>query len=79
MRLFLILLFTLLLSSIAYCDTWTIENDKVYYNDSKVYISAEPHTVWNEDVEIQLTSKIYTGKINVLFGFNTSQVTPSRH
>jgi len=54
-----------------------IEGSKVFVNDSNAYISAEPHTLKSSDyVEFDIKSKTYTGDINVIWGFNTSNTIP---
>lgn len=77
-KLILFILLIIMSFSVLGADPWTIEGNKVYINDSTAYISAEPHTAWNEYVTVELISKQFTGDINVLFGFDTSQVTPKR-
>jgi len=58
---------------------WTIEGDKVYYEDAKVYLSAEPHTLSQSGwVYFNVTSKVYTGDIDVVFGFNTEFARPKK-
>lgn len=57
---------------------WTIENDTVYINNSWVYLSASPHTIASDGwVEFELESKILSGDIDVIWGFNTSEAKPS--
>lgn len=59
--------------------SYTIEGDKVFIDDSKAYISATPHTLSSSGwVEFNLTSKTYTGNIDLSLGFNTSEVRPTR-
>lgn len=56
---------------------WTIEGNKVYVNDSNVYISAEPHTLENSGyVYFNLTSKFYSGNIDVVWGFDINYLQP---
>ncbi len=62
-------------------DNWIIDNstNSVYVDDSKVFISVSPHTLKESgDIIIDLKSKIYTGNIDVIFGFNTSNVKPTK-
>ncbi|MHA1482091.1 MAG: LamG domain-containing protein [Candidatus Heimdallarchaeaceae archaeon] len=58
---------------------WIVEGDKVYTNDSKVYISAYPHTLSDSGwVYFNITSKVYTGNVDVVWGFNTTELRPRR-
>lgn len=60
-------------------EDWTIEGNRVYVEDSNVYISAFPHTITgNEYVYFNFTSKIYEGNIDVVFGFNTTTFKPRK-
>jgi len=60
-----------------YGTDWIIDGDKVYVNDSRIYMSAEPHTLTkSEDLEINLISKVFTGDVNFVFGFNNTQMKP---
>lgn len=64
-----------LISSLG--ENWIINGNKVYINDEKVYISAEPHTfIFDDKVEFTIQSKVYTGDVDVVFGFDTEQVKP---
>lgn len=56
---------------------WTVEDNSVYVDDDKVYINVTPHTLIDDgEVEIELLSKVYTGNIDVMFGFNTDNAVP---
>ena len=56
---------------------WTIDGNKVYVDDANVYLSAEPHTIYQSGyVYFNLTSKQYSGDIDVLWGFDTSITKP---
>ncbi len=58
-------------------ENWTIESDKVFINDSNVFISAEPHTLQQPGyVEFLVRSKVYTGDVDLVFGFDTERVKP---
>jgi len=49
-----------------------IEGDMVYVDDSKIYLSAEPHTITSSDeVVFNLVSKVFEGDVDILFGINT--------
>ena len=64
-------------TAIAQSDPWTIDGNKVYVNDSKAYISAEPHTITQSGyVEYELISKVYDGPVNVIYGFNSDNSLP---
>ena len=55
---------------------YTLVGDSVYINDSNVYINITPHTSNNPIIEFK--SKSFTGNIDVVFGFNTSSVAPTK-
>lgn len=68
-----LLLFSFPISALDY----TIENNKVYIDDSHIFLSAEPHTLTESGyVYYNLTSKHFTGDIDICFGFNTLQCRP---
>lgn len=61
----------------AETDGGIISGDKVYINDSMAYLVAYPHTITDSGyVNFNLTSKIFSGDIDVVWGFNTSLVKP---
>ena len=71
-----ILVFLLLVcGSYAFSD-YTIEGNSVYVNDSKVFLSATPHTSYGQPIEISFLSKIYTGDINMIYGFPDDTYIP---
>jgi hypothetical protein len=51
------------------------DGDDVYVNDSNIYIRST--AVSNQPV-IELMSKEYTGDINIVFGFNTTKMRPTK-
>jgi len=53
---------------------WIIEGNSVYIDDNLVYINVTPHTSNNPIIEFK--SKIYSGEVDVVVGFNTSEVIP---
>jgi uncharacterized protein YxeA len=60
-------------------NNYIINGDTVYIDDSKVYLSATPHTLsCSEWVYFNLTSKVYTGNIDACWGFNTSVSKPTK-
>lgn len=60
-------------------NNYIIDNDTVYIDDSKVYLSATPHTLSSSGwVYFNLTSKVYTGNIDACWGFNTSVSKPTK-
>jgi hypothetical protein len=64
---------------INYTGNWTMDGNAVYIDDSNVYIRASPHTLSSSGwIYFNLTSKVYTGNIDVVFGFNTTEVKPTR-
>jgi hypothetical protein len=76
---FSFLIFIVLCGSINATDNYIINNNSVYINDSEVYLSATPHTLSSSGwVYFNLTSKVYTGNIDVCWGFNTSISKPTK-
>jgi hypothetical protein len=60
-------------------DNYIINGDTVYIDDSKVYLSATPHTLSSSGwVYFNLTSKVYTGNIDACWGFNTTVSKPKK-
>lgn len=54
-----------------------IIGDAVVVNDSRTYLSAEPHTIASSGwVEFTLISKQYSGDIDVVWGFNQTVSRP---
>lgn len=64
--------------SIQYVVGYEIIGDKVVIDDSNVYLATYPHTV-NESgwVYFNLTSKIYEGNIDVVWGFDSTKTRPT--
>lgn len=54
---------------------FTKSNGDVFINNSQAYILSQDNT--NHPM-IEIMSKNYTGNVNVVFGFNTEEVTPTR-
>jgi len=51
-------------------ENYIIDGDKVYINDSKLYLSASPVNLSGTGyVELELESKVFSGDISVAFGF----------
>jgi hypothetical protein len=60
-------------------NNYIINEDTVYTDNSKVYLSATPHTLSSSGwVYFNLTSKVYTGNIDACWGFNTSVSKPTK-
>jgi hypothetical protein len=68
---------------------YTIDDNKVYIDDTNVYLSAEPHTFRLKDcktengktlcpINFTLVSKKFTGVIDAVWGFDTTSVKPKR-
>jgi len=58
-------------------DDWIIDGDMVYIDNDKVYASAEPHTINGRQwVEFNFRSKVYTGDVSFVWGFDTPDVKP---
>ena len=71
-----LLIFFLFLSPVM---AYTIDGDTVYINDSNVYLSATPHTIYSSGwVYFNLTSKVYSGDIDAVWGFDTSITKPTK-
>jgi len=57
---------------------WMIEGNSVFVNDTRVYIKAIPHTLNKSGyVTFEFKSKVYTGDIDICFGFNRSVIKPT--
>jgi len=75
--LFIFPAFLLLALIVTADDPWIIDGNKVYVDDAKVYISAEPHTLTGSGwVYFDILSKVYTGEVDVVFGFDTDSLQP---
>ena len=75
----IIIVFLLLICGISTADNYIINDDTVYIDDSEVYLSATPHTLSSSGwVYFNLTSKVYTGDIDVVWGFNTTVSKPTK-
>ena len=76
---FFISLFFIFFCGNTIADGYTVIGDTVFINDSNVYLSASPHTLSGSGwVYFNLTSKVYTGNIDVVWGFNTSVTKPKQ-
>lgn len=57
--------------------TLEYDGDTVFVNDSNAFLSATPHTVQGvQPVEFVVQSKVFTGNVNVLFGYNGEYLKP---
>lgn len=54
---------------------WTQNGSEVYFEDNRIYISAEDNTLIPI---VSFNTKNYTGNVNIAFGFNTQQVKPTK-
>lgn len=55
---------------------YVTQGDSVYIDDSNVFISVTPHTLPSSgEIIINLTSKIYSGPIDLVGGFNRDDVS----
>ena len=78
-KIFIIIVFLLLICGTSTADNYIINSDTVYIDDSKVYLSATPHTLSSSGwVYFNLTLKVYTGNIDACWGFNTSVSKPTK-
>lgn len=74
---YMILFSFVLLFSLTSISAYIIEGNKIYIDDDKVYISANPHTITeNGWVIFDVRSKVYTGDMDVILGFDTTKVKP---
>ena len=72
-----LLLVSLVLSAVpvqAASPNWTISGNKVYIDDSNVYLSASPYTLGSSGwVEFEVQSKKYSGEVDVGWGFTSDE------
>jgi len=60
-------------------EDWTIDGSRVYIDNPQVYLSADPHTIYGSGwVEFTLSSKQFSGDADVIWGFNTPSVRPTK-
>ena len=60
-------------------ENYIIKDNMVYIDNSDAFISATPHTLVGAGwVEFNFTSKIYTGDIDIVLGFDTEALKPKR-
>ena len=53
--------------------------DIVFINDSRVYLSATPHTITQSQyVYFNLTSKVFTGDADLVWGFDREEAKPTK-
>ena len=58
---------------------YVVSGDYVYVNDSKALILAYPHTIHSSGwVYFNITSKKYSGDVDAVLGFNTTEAKPVR-
>jgi len=59
-------------------EDWIIDGDTVYVDDSKVYASATPHTIYGADeVVFEFESKQYSGDVDFCWGFDETVMKPT--
>lgn len=67
-------------TTVVYYETnqnYIIDGNKVYIDDSNLYLSAEPHTLSNSgEVIFNLISKNYEGSADIVFGFDYPTTQP---
>lgn len=57
---------------------WIIDGNKVYVDDSLVYASATPHTIFGGgDVVFEFKSKVFTGDVDFCWGFDQGIIKPT--
>jgi hypothetical protein len=56
----------------------SIDGDSVFIDDSNLYMSATPHTLYSSgSVEFKLISKVYEGSADIIFGFDYPTTKPT--
>ncbi len=56
---------------------YQIDGNSVFIDDSRAYISVTPHTLYSSGyVYYTIKSKVYSGDVDVVFGFNTETGKP---
>jgi len=56
---------------------WSFDGNKVYINDSRAYISAEPYLIKKpENVTFELKTKNYDGELNFVYLFDEKTIQP---
>lgn len=53
---------------------WVITGDSVWIDDDRVFINVTPHTSNHPIIQVQ--PKTYTGDVDIILGFDTTQVEP---
>jgi hypothetical protein len=77
MKIGILIMVLAIIPSLVMAQDWIVDGNRVYVNDSNVFISAEPHTLRvGGEVNFKLISKGYTGNIDVVFGFNETNARP---
>jgi len=73
-------IFTIAMSFGSVSDqSWVIDGDRVYINDNNVFLQAKPHTLYSSGwVYFNLTSKVYAGDIDVVWGFDIGTARPTK-
>lgn len=67
----------LFLNSISAPNSYDIIGNSVVFDNNKLFLNVTPHTLFSSgNVEFELISKIYSGNVNAIWGFDTSQATP---
>ena len=63
----------------SHTTNWNISGETVFFDDENAYLSAKPHTVTSPGwVEFIVSPKIYTGDIDVCWGFAEPTVKPTK-
>lgn len=58
-------------------ENYAIEDNLIYVDDENAYISAAPHTITDSGwVYFTVNSKVYSGNVDVYWGFDTEQIKP---
>jgi hypothetical protein len=77
-KLFILIFAILFISACSQSPDYEIIGDSVVYDDSNVYFNVSPHTLTHSASPIlTFESKVFSGDVDLLFGFNTTTVQPT--
>jgi hypothetical protein len=69
---------TLFISACSQQQDYDIVGNSIVYDDANVYFNVSPHTLTQSGSPIlTFESKLYSGDVDLLFGFNTTTVQPT--
>lgn len=77
-KLLFLIISVIFISACSQSPDYDIVGDSVVYNDSNVFFNVSPHTLTQTGSPIlTFESKLYSGDIDLLFGFNTDTAQPT--